>query len=35
MELVKKLDDVKIEARPNGDRRYFVEAAIPWDNAPT
>ena len=29
MEFVKKLDDVKIEAKPNGDRQYFVEVAVP------
>ena len=29
MEFVKILDDVKIEAKPNGDKQYFVEAAIP------
>ena len=26
---VKQLEDVKIEGKPNGDRQYFVEAAIP------
>jgi hypothetical protein len=29
MEFVKRLDDVKIVAKPNGDRQYVVEAAIP------
>lgn len=29
MEFVKKLDDVKIEGKPIGDRQYFVEVAIP------
>ena len=29
MEFVKKVENVKIEAKPNGDRQYFVEAAIP------
>ena len=29
MEFVKKLEDAKIEARPNGDRQYLVEVAIP------
>ncbi len=29
MEFVGKLDNLKIEAKPNGDRQYFVEVAIP------
>jgi hypothetical protein len=30
MEFVQQLDQVKIEAKPHGDRQYIVEIAVPW-----